>query len=51
MSAQVVRVLVLVPTRELGRQVVRMLRQLASHCARHARFADVSSSDDMSAQR
>ncbi|XP_015276596.1 PREDICTED: probable ATP-dependent RNA helicase DDX56 [Gekko japonicus] len=50
-SAQVVRVLVLVPTRELGRQVVRMLRQLAAHCARHARFADVSGSDDMSAQR
>ncbi|XP_060106901.1 probable ATP-dependent RNA helicase DDX56 [Heteronotia binoei] len=50
-SAQVVRVLVLVPTRELGRQVVRMLRELAAHCSRHVRFADVSGSDDMSAQR
>uniref|UniRef100_A0ACB8EZG5 ATP-dependent RNA helicase ddx56 n=2 Tax=Sphaerodactylus townsendi TaxID=933632 RepID=A0ACB8EZG5_9SAUR len=50
-SAQVVRVLVLVPTRELGRQVVSMLRQLASHCARHVRFVDVSGSEDMSAQR
>nr|XP_056716986.1 probable ATP-dependent RNA helicase DDX56 [Euleptes europaea] len=50
-TAQVVRVLVLVPTRELGRQVVHMLRQLAAHCARHVRFADVSGSDDMSAQR
>ncbi|XP_054854593.1 probable ATP-dependent RNA helicase DDX56 [Eublepharis macularius] len=50
-SAQAVRVLVLVPTRELGRQIVHMLRQLAAHCALHVRFADISGSDDLSAQR
>ncbi|KAM8974322.1 putative ATP-dependent RNA helicase DDX56 [Pelodytes ibericus] len=50
-SEQSVRVLILVPTKELGQQVQQMIRQLASYCARDIRVADISGQADISAQR
>ncbi|KAM6395500.1 LOW QUALITY PROTEIN: putative ATP-dependent RNA helicase DDX56 [Rhynochetos jubatus] len=49
--AQAVRALVLVPSQELGRQVARSLRQLASFCARDVRVADLCARSDPAAQR
>ncbi|XP_062452720.1 probable ATP-dependent RNA helicase DDX56 [Rhea pennata] len=49
--AQAVRALVLVPSKELGQQVVQMLRQLAAFCARDVRVADVCAQTDLAAQR
>uniref|UniRef100_A0A3P9MDM7 Probable ATP-dependent RNA helicase DDX56 n=1 Tax=Oryzias latipes TaxID=8090 RepID=A0A3P9MDM7_ORYLA len=48
---QAVRVLVLVPTKELGQQVQTMMRQLTSFCSRDVRVADISSKADVSSQR
>uniref|UniRef100_A0A674I5S2 RNA helicase n=2 Tax=Terrapene triunguis TaxID=2587831 RepID=A0A674I5S2_9SAUR len=48
---QAVRGLVLVPTKELGQQVLQMIRQLTAYCSRDVRVADVSGQVDMSAQR
>ncbi|XP_053318792.1 probable ATP-dependent RNA helicase DDX56 [Spea bombifrons] len=50
-SEQAVRVLILVPTKELGQQVQQMVRQLTSYCARDVRVADISGQADISAQR
>ena len=49
--AQAVRALVLVPSKELGQQVVRSLRQLAAFCARDVRVADLCAQSDLAAQR
>uniref|UniRef100_A0A8D0F8N1 RNA helicase n=1 Tax=Strix occidentalis caurina TaxID=311401 RepID=A0A8D0F8N1_STROC len=49
--AQAVRALVLVPSKELGQQVVRSLRQLAAFCARDLRVADLCAQSDLAAQR
>ncbi|XP_029460043.1 probable ATP-dependent RNA helicase DDX56 isoform X2 [Rhinatrema bivittatum] len=49
-SQQSVRVLILVPTKELGQQVQQMIRQLTAYCARDVRVADVSGLVDVSAQ-
>ncbi|XP_021230394.1 probable ATP-dependent RNA helicase DDX56, partial [Numida meleagris] len=49
--AQAVRALVLVPSKELGRQVVQSLRQLAAFCARDVRVADVCAQTDLAAQK
>ncbi|NXL03407.1 DDX56 helicase, partial [Mesembrinibis cayennensis] len=49
--AQAVRALVLVPSKELGQQVVRSLRQLAAFCARDVRVADLCAQTDLAAQR
>ncbi|NWX53047.1 DDX56 helicase, partial [Steatornis caripensis] len=49
--AQAVRALVLVPSKELGQQVVRSLRQLAAFCAREVRVADLCAQSDVAAQR
>uniref|UniRef100_A0A452H1X3 Probable ATP-dependent RNA helicase DDX56 n=1 Tax=Gopherus agassizii TaxID=38772 RepID=A0A452H1X3_9SAUR len=48
---QAVRGLVLVPTKELGQQVLQMIQQLTAYCTRDVRVADVSGQVDMSAQR
>lgn len=48
---QNVRALVLVPTKELGRQVQTMIKQLTAFCSRDVRVADVSGKADVSAQR
>ncbi|XP_065507750.1 probable ATP-dependent RNA helicase DDX56 [Caloenas nicobarica] len=48
---QAVRALVLVPSKELGQQVVRSLRQLATFCARDVRVADLCAHADLAAQR
>ncbi|XP_060712357.1 probable ATP-dependent RNA helicase DDX56 [Hemiscyllium ocellatum] len=48
---QAVRALILVPTKELGQQVLQMIRQLTLCCARDVRVADVSGQVDVSAQR
>ncbi|XP_077325797.1 putative ATP-dependent RNA helicase DDX56 [Lithobates pipiens] len=50
-SEQAVRVLILVPTKELGQQVQQMIRQLTFYCARDIRVADISGQVDVSAQR
>ncbi|KAM9313282.1 putative ATP-dependent RNA helicase DDX56 [Gastrophryne carolinensis] len=50
-SEQAVRVLILVPTKELGQQVLQMIRQLTLFCARDVRVADISGQVDVSAQR
>uniref|UniRef100_A0A8C5MIC4 Probable ATP-dependent RNA helicase DDX56 n=1 Tax=Leptobrachium leishanense TaxID=445787 RepID=A0A8C5MIC4_9ANUR len=50
-SEQAVRVLILVPTKELGQQVQQMIRQLTSYCVRDIRVADISGHADISAQR
>lgn len=50
-TQQTVRVLILVPTKELGQQVQQMIRQLTQYCARDVRVADVSGQVDLSAQR
>ncbi|KAM4678042.1 putative ATP-dependent RNA helicase DDX56 [Discoglossus pictus] len=50
-SEQAVRVLILVPTKELGQQVQQMIRQLTSYCARDIKVADISGQSDLSAQR
>nr|DBA32152.1 TPA: hypothetical protein GDO54_007892 [Pyxicephalus adspersus] len=50
-SEQAVRVLILVPTKELGQQVQQMVRQLTTYCARDIRVADISGQVDVSAQR
>ncbi|XP_066449257.1 probable ATP-dependent RNA helicase DDX56 [Eleutherodactylus coqui] len=50
-SEQAVRVLILVPTKELGHQVQQMVRQLTAYCARDIRVADISGQADISAQR
>ncbi|MEE6516876.1 hypothetical protein FKM82_026697 [Ascaphus truei] len=50
-SEQATRVLILVPTKELGQQVQKMIRQLTSYCARDVRVADISGQADISAQR
>lgn len=49
--AQAVRALVLVPSKELGQQVVRSLRQLAAFCVRDVRVADLCAQTDLAAQR
>ncbi|XP_068277504.1 probable ATP-dependent RNA helicase DDX56 [Nyctibius grandis] len=49
--AQAVRALVLVPSKELGQQVARSLRQLAAFCARDVRVADLCAHADLAAQR
>ncbi|NXT88163.1 DDX56 helicase, partial [Anhinga rufa] len=49
--AQAVRALVLVPSKELGQQVVRSLRQLAAFCARDVRVADLCTQTDLTAPR
>ncbi|XP_061409202.1 probable ATP-dependent RNA helicase DDX56 [Lethenteron reissneri] len=46
-----VRALVLVPTKELGRQAARMLGQLTAYCSRDVRVCDVSGQVELSAQR
>uniref|UniRef100_A0A7M4F4H3 RNA helicase n=1 Tax=Crocodylus porosus TaxID=8502 RepID=A0A7M4F4H3_CROPO len=48
---QAVRALVLVPTKELGRQATTMLRDLAAYCTRHVRIADLSAPTEPAAQR
>ncbi|XP_008323390.1 putative ATP-dependent RNA helicase DDX56 [Cynoglossus semilaevis] len=48
---QEVRALILVPTKELGRQVQTMIRQLATYCLRDVRVADISGKADLSSQR
>ncbi|XP_061657466.1 probable ATP-dependent RNA helicase DDX56 [Syngnathoides biaculeatus] len=48
---QDVRALILVPSKELGRQVQAMMRQLTAYCSRDVRVADISGKDDVSAQR
>ncbi|XP_074023830.1 probable ATP-dependent RNA helicase DDX56 [Numenius arquata] len=50
-EAQAVRALVLVPSKELGQQVGRSLRQLATFCARDLRVADLCAHPDPAAQR
>ncbi|XP_040270509.1 probable ATP-dependent RNA helicase DDX56 [Bufo bufo] len=50
-SEQAVRVLILVPTKELGHQVQQMVRQLTTYCARDIKIADISGQADISAQR
>ncbi|XP_069816259.1 probable ATP-dependent RNA helicase DDX56 [Dendropsophus ebraccatus] len=50
-SEQAVRVLILVPTKELGHQVQQMVRQLTTYCARDIKIADISGQADVSAQR
>ncbi|XP_075063348.1 putative ATP-dependent RNA helicase DDX56 isoform X2 [Mixophyes fleayi] len=50
-SEQAVRILILVPTKELGHQVQQMIRQLTTYCARDVRVADISGQADISAQR
>ncbi|XP_034617506.1 probable ATP-dependent RNA helicase DDX56 [Trachemys scripta elegans] len=50
-TEQAVRGLVLVPTKELGQQVLQMIRQLTAYCSRDVRVVDVSGQVDMSAQR
>ncbi|NXX74790.1 DDX56 helicase, partial [Urocolius indicus] len=50
-AAQAVRALVLVPSQELGQQVVRSLRQLAAFCARDVRIGDLCAHADAAAQR
>lgn len=50
-EAQAVRALVLVPSKELGQQVVRSLRQLAAFCSRDVRVADLCAQTDLAAQR
>ncbi|XP_067168427.1 probable ATP-dependent RNA helicase DDX56 [Apteryx mantelli] len=49
--AQAVRALVLVPSKELGQQVVQALRRLAAFCARDVRVADVCAHAELAAQR
>ncbi|XP_069475063.1 probable ATP-dependent RNA helicase DDX56 [Ambystoma mexicanum] len=51
LTEQTVRVLILIPTKELGQQVQQMIRQLTSYCSRDVRVADVSGQVDISAQR
>lgn len=48
---QAVRAVVLVPSKELGLQVVQSLRSLAAFCARDVRVADVCTHSDLSAQK
>ncbi|XP_069369247.1 probable ATP-dependent RNA helicase DDX56 [Paralichthys olivaceus] len=48
---QDVRALILVPTKELGRQVQTMMRQLTAFCSRDVRVADISGKADLSSQR
>ncbi|KAG7464204.1 putative ATP-dependent RNA helicase DDX56 [Solea senegalensis] len=48
---QDVRALILVPTKELGRQVQTMMRQLTAYCSRDVRVTDISGKADLSAQR
>ncbi|XP_072514475.1 probable ATP-dependent RNA helicase DDX56 [Salminus brasiliensis] len=48
---QAVRALVLVPTKELGQQVQKMIRQLTAYCARDVRVADISGKTELSAQK
>ncbi|XP_075711483.1 putative ATP-dependent RNA helicase DDX56 [Rhinoderma darwinii] len=50
-SEQAIRVLILVPTKELGHQVQKMVRQLTTYCARDIKIADISGQADVSAQR
>nr|XP_047910155.1 probable ATP-dependent RNA helicase DDX56 [Anser cygnoides] len=50
-AAQAVRALVLVPSKELGQQVVLSLRQLAAFCAREVRVADICAHTDLAAQK
>uniref|UniRef100_A0A8C3CHD2 RNA helicase n=1 Tax=Cairina moschata TaxID=8855 RepID=A0A8C3CHD2_CAIMO len=50
-AAQAVRALVLVPSKELGQQVVLSLRRLAAFCARHVRVADICAHTDLAAQK
>ncbi|XP_028597088.2 putative ATP-dependent RNA helicase DDX56 [Podarcis muralis] len=48
---QAVRGLILVPTKELGQQVLQMLRQLTSYCSRDLHLVDISGQADLAAQR
>ncbi|NP_001084622.1 DEAD-box helicase 56 L homeolog [Xenopus laevis] len=50
-SEQAIRVIILVPTKELGQQVQQMIRQLTVYCARDIKVADISGQADISAQR
>uniref|UniRef100_A0A1W7RI19 Probable ATP-dependent RNA helicase DDX56 n=1 Tax=Agkistrodon contortrix contortrix TaxID=8713 RepID=A0A1W7RI19_AGKCO len=50
-AEQAVRGLVLVPTRELARQALRMFRRLAAYCARDVRAVDLAGPEDTAVQR
>ncbi|XP_007440050.1 probable ATP-dependent RNA helicase DDX56 [Python bivittatus] len=50
-AEQAVRGLVLVPTKELARQALRMLRRLVAYCARDVRAVDLAGPADLGAQR
>ncbi|XP_061448423.1 probable ATP-dependent RNA helicase DDX56 [Rhineura floridana] len=50
-AEQAVRGLILVPTKELGQQVVQMLRQLAAYCARDLHIVNISGQAELAAQR
>ncbi|XP_063167389.1 probable ATP-dependent RNA helicase DDX56 isoform X1 [Candoia aspera] len=50
-AEQAVRGLILVPTKELARQALQMLRQLAAYCARDVRPVDLAGPEDLAAQR
>ncbi|KAM3830842.1 putative ATP-dependent RNA helicase DDX56 isoform 1-T1 [Vipera latastei] len=50
-AEQAVRGLVLVPTRELARQALRMLQRLAAYCARDVRAVDLAGPEDPAVQR
>ncbi|KAM6431995.1 putative ATP-dependent RNA helicase DDX56 [Liasis olivaceus] len=50
-AEQAVRGLVLVPTKELARQALQMLRRLAAYCARDVRAVDLAGPEDLAAQR
>ncbi|XP_070621196.1 probable ATP-dependent RNA helicase DDX56 [Erythrolamprus reginae] len=50
-AEQAVRGLVLVPTRELARQALQMLRRLAAYCARDVRAVDLAGPEELAAQR
>lgn len=51
MTEQAVRGLVVVPTKELGRQVLQMIRRLSAYCSRDVRVVDVSGQADVATQK
>ncbi|MGH0162046.1 UNVERIFIED_CONTAM: hypothetical protein FKN15_070483 [Acipenser sinensis] len=50
-TEQAVRALILVPSKELGQQVQKMIRELTAFCARDVRVVDISGQAELSAQR
>ncbi|XP_041087927.1 probable ATP-dependent RNA helicase DDX56 [Polyodon spathula] len=50
-TEQAVRALILVPSKELGQQVQKMIRELTAFCARDVRVVDLSGQAELSAQR